>query len=175
MNYQFHYNTLIERAKYRLIEGYVEKHHVIPQCMGGSNDPENFVALTPEEYHVAHQLLIKIYPDEPKLIYAAKMMTIGKRRNNKLYGWLRKKWNDGMKGENHPMFGKCHTNDARRKQSESHKGKKHTEETKQNISNLMKGQKRALGCKHSEESRRKRSERQKGQKRGPYKNNNKDI
>lgn len=94
MHYQKHYNVLIKRAKDRLLEGYIEKHHIIPKCIGGSDNIENIVALTAEEHYVAHQLLIKIYPNEPKLVYAAKMMTIGAKhnyRNNKLYGWLRRK------------------------------------------------------------------------------------
>jgi hypothetical protein len=36
-------------------------------------------------------LLIKIYPDNPKLVYAAHMMCSGNSRNNKLYGWLKRK------------------------------------------------------------------------------------
>ncbi len=92
MNYKKHYELLIYRAKNRLLEGYSENHHIIPKCIGGTNKKENLVKLTPEEHYVAHQLLIKIYPNESKLIYAAKMMTVGNMRNNKLYGWLRKKF-----------------------------------------------------------------------------------
>ena len=48
MNYHNHYYTLIERAKSRILEGYVEKHHIIPKCMGGLDELSNLVALTPE-------------------------------------------------------------------------------------------------------------------------------
>ena len=95
MNYQKHYDTLINRAKNRLLEGYSERHHIIPRCMGGTDEQDNLVALTAEEHYVAHQLLVKMYPDNDKLIYAAKMMTIsasGHVRNNKLYGWLKIKY-----------------------------------------------------------------------------------
>jgi hypothetical protein len=100
MNYKNIYDSLIERGQTREpLNQYVEKHHIKPKCMGGSNNPENLVELTPEEHYVAHQLLIKIYPNNYKLIMAAIMMChgieegIGKkdRSNNKLYGWLRKK------------------------------------------------------------------------------------
>jgi hypothetical protein len=93
MDYQKHYNTLIERSKARVLEGYVEKHHIIPKCLGGTDDKENLVLLTPEEHFLAHQLLVKIYPDESGLAYAAKMMCVknpNQIRNNKLYGWLKK-------------------------------------------------------------------------------------
>lgn len=95
MDYQRHYYSLISRAKSRLLEGYVEKHHIVPKCMGGTDDIDNLVVLTPEEHFLAHQLLCKIYPNEPKLLYAAKMMTVSnkvhKRTNNKLFGWLKRR------------------------------------------------------------------------------------
>jgi hypothetical protein len=112
MNYQKHYDTLMNRAKNRLLEGYSERHHIIPRCMGGTDEQDNLVALTAEEHYVAHQLLVKMYPDNDKLIYAAKMMTISGSdniRNNKLYGWLRVKFSASMKEllknnpEKHPM------------------------------------------------------------------------
>jgi hypothetical protein len=59
--------------------------------MGGNNEPQNLVKLTPEEHYVAHQLLVKIYPTEYKLALAAKMMVVN-RPSNKLYGWLRRKF-----------------------------------------------------------------------------------
>lgn len=63
MNYQKHYELLIERAKSRTLAGYFERHHIIPKCMGGSDEPENIANLAPEEHFVAHQLLVKIYPE----------------------------------------------------------------------------------------------------------------
>ena len=41
MNYQKHYDTLIARGQRTLIHGYRENHHIIPKCMGGSNNKEN--------------------------------------------------------------------------------------------------------------------------------------
>ena len=63
--------------------------------MGGSDDIKNIAVLTAEEHYVAHQLLVKIYPEVPKLVYAARMMTVSSiknKRSNKVYGWLKKKW-----------------------------------------------------------------------------------
>ena len=95
MNYNKHYYNLISRAKSRVLEGYVEKHHIIPKCLGGTDDFDNLVTLTAEEHFVAHQLLTKIYPNNEKLIYAVKMMcvkTTKQQRNNKMYGWLKRKY-----------------------------------------------------------------------------------
>jgi len=114
MNYIKHYTLLIERAKNRQLGCYVEKHHILPNCLDGSNDKENIVSLTPEEHYIAHQLLLKIYPDKPGLIFAAIMMACkssNQERNNKLYGWLRRKHSESMRiiqrGENNPNFGNC--------------------------------------------------------------------
>lgn len=94
MNYTQHYTNLIGRARNRILEEYTESHHIIPQCQRGSNNISNLVELTPEEHYVAHLLLVKMYPENRQLIHAAVMMTVngnGHKRNNKLYGWLRRK------------------------------------------------------------------------------------
>lgn len=94
MNYNYHYSLLVSRARNRILEGVVERHHVIPKCLGGIDDLSNIVALTPEEHFLAHQLLCKMHPNEPKLVFAMHMMTANKyghRNNNKMYGWIRKK------------------------------------------------------------------------------------
>jgi hypothetical protein len=95
MNYLKHYNKLIDRAKCRHLAGYSEKHHIIPRCMGGSDESDNLVKLTPEEHFVAHQLLVKIYPTNTKLILAVRMMCITSTnliRNNKQYSWLKERF-----------------------------------------------------------------------------------
>jgi hypothetical protein len=100
VDYKKHYDLLIERAKTRQLIGYCERHHIIPKCLGGSNFETNLVNLTPEEHYVAHQLLVKIYPDNDALVYAANKMTVSSsriRRNNKLYGWLKRKYQNVCK------------------------------------------------------------------------------
>jgi len=101
MNYIYHYDRLINRAKQRELnkEIYTEQHHIIPKCMGGDDSVENLVKLTPEEHYTAHLLLIKIYPNQHSLYYAAVMMCAtnnfhsnGSGRSNKIYGWLKRKY-----------------------------------------------------------------------------------
>lgn len=113
MNYQKHYDLLCERAKERgEPEGYFERHHVIPKCLGGSDDQSNIVKLTPEEHYLAHQLLVKMHPDHNGLVWAALRMThhsSGSRTNNKLYGWLRRKAqrnSKARKGKKNGSFGR---------------------------------------------------------------------
>lgn len=122
MNYQKHYDILIERSKTRILDGYVEKHHILPRCLGGTDAKENIAILTPEEHFLAHQLLTKIHPNNKDLIYATQLMTThqtNRRVNNKLFGWIRKQMALSMSirtkkwiNENgHPrgMAGKKHT------------------------------------------------------------------
>jgi len=91
MNYTNIYNKLISRAQNRTLEGYKEKHHIIPRCLGGTDDPTNLVDLTPEEHYVAHQLLVKMHPDSDKLIFAIVIMSGKNPTTNKLFGWHRRK------------------------------------------------------------------------------------
>jgi len=69
MDYQKHYNLLVERARGSSpIPGiYYEKHHIIPKCLKGSDEPSNIVILTAKEHFFAHLLLARIYPEEPKI------------------------------------------------------------------------------------------------------------
>jgi hypothetical protein len=86
MNYQKIYNQIINRAKTRQLEGYVEKHHVIPKCLGGKDNNKNIVQLTAREHFICHQLLVEIHPNESKLKHALFLMSIGKQKTkNKQY------------------------------------------------------------------------------------------
>jgi hypothetical protein len=95
--YKAIYEKIVNRAKTRdSIVGYIENHHIIPRCMGGTDERENIVALTPEEHYVCHQLLVKIYPNHVGLWRAVYIMTYttksnSGRKGNKMYGWLKRK------------------------------------------------------------------------------------
>ncbi len=91
MDYQKIYNSLVERARTRIINEFTETHHVVPRCLGGSNEKTNLVELTPEEHYVAHQLLVKLNPSNHALAKAAAMM-IPNRPSNKMYGWVRRRF-----------------------------------------------------------------------------------
>ena len=55
---------------------YSERHHIVPRCLGGSDDKFNLVVLTAREHFLAHYLLTKIYPDNYKLVDAFRMMGV---------------------------------------------------------------------------------------------------
>ena len=90
MNYRIHYERLISRARDRILDGYRERHHILPRCMGGGDEPENLVELTAREHWFAHKLLIFIYPDNRSLVHAAAWMA-KRAANGRLYEWLRRR------------------------------------------------------------------------------------
>lgn len=134
MNYERHYNLLIERARGRVLGNiYVEKHHVIPSCLGGSDDADNIVNLLPEEHHLAHQLLVKMHPQESKLYYAAIMMTVSSGwiyRNNKAYSWIRRKVSEDRRVR---QTGLKHSESSKQLRSAKLKGKPLSDSTKQKL------------------------------------------
>ena len=70
------YFSITANAKKRIVEGYTELHHIIPQSMGGNNEKENLVELTAREHFICHWLLVKMTEgdDRSKMLYALKGM-----------------------------------------------------------------------------------------------------
>jgi hypothetical protein len=132
MNYKTIYDDLIKsRSNQALLkEEYYESHHIIPRCMGGTDDPRNLIKLTAREHFLAHYLLTKIYPQQNKLFYAllcmirdphnnrrytskaheiakkqfSKMQSVRQTENNMMWTEsAKKKISEKMKGDNNPM------------------------------------------------------------------------
>lgn len=171
MNYSKLYNDLISFRKSNVLiksdTQYVEKHHIIPRCIGGDDSEENLVDLTAREHFVAHKILAKIYPNIIDLKIAVLFMS--RRGDNKLssrqYSTCR---------EEHARFmsmmlaGKHVTLETRMKMSKIMKGKfikehnpfygrTHSDETKKVISEKMKSRIEEngplrTGIKHTEEA-----------------------
>lgn len=93
MDYHRIYSEFIEDRKRResALTGYVERHHILPRCMGGGDDISNLVRLTPEDHFFAHLVLAKAYESAP-LWGAVRMMTGHIRRlpRHKMRGLKRK-------------------------------------------------------------------------------------
>jgi hypothetical protein len=88
------YNQLVAKRQQTPATGYIEKHHIIPRSMGGSNNPTNLVAFTAREHYIAHLLLTKMTtgPERSKMFKAALMMANRKvsKVNSRIYETLRK-------------------------------------------------------------------------------------
>jgi hypothetical protein len=138
MDYQRHYNSLMDRAKDRNLNCYKELHHIIPRCMGGSDDKDNLVYLTAAEHFVAHQLLLKMNPSNHGLAKACRLMTAssnGQIRNNKEFEWIKRKNAELHTG----MTGKTHSKETRRKMSLASKGKPKSAKHRAALSEKLKG------------------------------------
>jgi hypothetical protein len=151
MNYLRIYNSIINYAKEFPAEGYTEQHHIIPKCLGGSDDSSNLISLSPRQHYVCHWLLAKHY-NIKKLWGAFAMMTVASSRhqrikNSRLFERARLARSKAATGNGNGMFGKpsaCkkHSQETIEKIRLSKLGKKRTafnrspasEETKKKIS-----------------------------------------
>jgi hypothetical protein len=160
MNYLKIYNQIIDRANQRALEKdtYIEKHHIIPRCIGGTNDSDNIVKLLAREHFICHWLLCRIYPDNNKLVHAFWMMSFcrktyryvpSSRAYNEAKELHSKLLSDRMKGRKL-------SKETKNKISEANLGKKRTEEQCKNISKSLKGKDNGWNNrKHSEDSKEK--------------------
>lgn len=138
------YYSIIESAKIQKPDGYIERHHIIPKCLGGSNRHENIVSLTARQHFICHLLLTKMIDKEPylsKLKYAAILLyyTRDQKITGKMYETLKsnikqtpewiKKRTANFKGRVSPTKGKPAWN----------RGIPNTAEQKIKSSNSLKG------------------------------------
>lgn len=63
-------NILETRGRFECGDEYHETHHILPKCMGGSNEEDNLIDLFAKEHFEAHRLLALENPENEKIIYA---------------------------------------------------------------------------------------------------------
>jgi hypothetical protein len=113
------YNQIISNAQNRIIEGYIERHHIQPRSLGGTDTPDNLVELTAREHFICHWLLTKMATGEDryKMLNALRMMRAekeGQQRyetaiTSRVYESIKKEYaqlqSKRYGGENNPMYG----------------------------------------------------------------------
>lgn len=130
--------------------GYVERHHIIPKSLGGSNEPNNLVWLTAEEHLQIHLLLIKMVEGREPLrkMHAAAVRMCNpqsktqQRIFNKNYDDIRKEaatlhsqyMKEKHAGFKNPFFNKKHTEESKKLISLGGRGLKRTKQTRKNLS-----------------------------------------
>lgn len=133
MSYEdFIQNIIISRGQFGCGEEYHERHHIIPKCVGGSNDKDNLVDLYAREHFEAHRLLALENPHVKGLQYAWWCMSAMKNDDTMkrhkctaeeyeeiktIYSKLR---SDSMMGEKHPRYGIPWSEEVKKKISENH-------------------------------------------------------
>jgi hypothetical protein len=159
MDYALAYNRLMANARQRVaINGYVERHHVLPKALGGTDDSSNLVALTAREHFIAHMLLARIHGGS--MWYALAIMKKDGRGSSRSFASARGRLSELMAG-NTKTLGRKASVEQREYLSSIRKGKpgrKLTEEEKMHLSEINKG--KSLSQEHKE----KLSESQKGKR-----------
>lgn len=81
------YFKLVETRQNRQANEYVEKHHIIPRSLGGTDEPDNLINLTAREHFIAHLLLTKMYLGQYKykMNFAFGMMLADNGNRGKRY------------------------------------------------------------------------------------------
>ena len=133
MNYSKIYRKIIDHRKNNPYNGYVERHHILPKSLGGTNSLDNLVDLTAREHFLCHLLLTKMYrvntPEYFKMIKAFMMMLTCKSENqqrvlnSKRYEFLRTEFSEAMRlsqlGSNNSQFSKTKSIELKNKIRES--------------------------------------------------------
>jgi len=151
----------IDSLKSQVIDGYSEKHHIIPKSMGGTDARSNLIALTPRQHFVAHWMLWKAYGGSMGRAFFM-MSNFGKygKVNSRTYAMARADYSEQVSIQ---MTGKVMppiSEETRQKMSQSATGRKVSDATKAKISAFQ------TGRKASEETKRKVSEAKKGKGNG---------
>jgi len=150
------YYQIISRARSRKIEGYVEKHHIIPKSLGGLDTKENLVELTAREHFICHYLLTKMTdgPAKKSMWHAAWSManlhhpTTQQRYkiSSRIYEVIRRNnasaLSESNKGKPSKNKGRVLTPEWKEKISKTLKGTKPTAERNKKVSIALTGKTR---------------------------------
>lgn len=145
---------------------YLEKHRILPGCLGGTYQKENVIVVTRREHSLLHLLLHKSFPEHHKLAQCASIMCGS--RGTRFYKSLAYVQNCEEKSNLIAESNRRRQVTWGDKISESLKNYKKTDEHKENIGKTMKkvwetdptmkDRCSRKGSKHSEESKQKTSE-----------------
>lgn len=119
-------NILNTRGRFVCGEEYHERHHIVPKCMGGSNEDSNLIDLFAREHFEAHRLLSIENPDVYKLSRAWWMMANMNKSNHtnrRYYPISANEYEEAKIAFSNSVKGKKASEETRAKLREVHKGK----------------------------------------------------
>lgn len=154
---------------------YFEVHHIKPRTLGGGNEPENLIRLTPEDHIFAHVLLAKWLDDRGswaavKFIFgqACKKLRAPTRREIRLAAKAREEFASRNTGANNPNYGRPMTEAQKEKLRQANIGKKRSLESIEKCRSKAIGRPSPRkGCKLSAEQIEKLREKSTGRKHSP--------
>jgi stress-induced morphogen len=142
------YLKFIDSCKNQKIEGYYEKHHIIPRSLGGTDEATNLVKLNARQHFIAHLMLSKMFKGQSaiKMHHAVWNMVNrdkGVRTTSRTYEVLKQQRSKLLSvmfaGENNPMYGKTLTTEHKQAISKRLKGKPKPEGHGEKISLRVRG------------------------------------
>lgn len=149
--YTIYYNIINNaRSRKNIDNSYTEKHHIIPQSLGGNDHPDNLVLLTAREHFICHRLLTKITigRDKAKMVFALNGMLSSNKfqsrhiSQSKTYEKIRRDFATEMSilhsGKTLSSETRSKISNAKKGKISGMKGKTHTKETKEILSNHAK-------------------------------------
>lgn len=158
MNYKKIHDNIINNARSlnRSKEtGIYELHHIIMTSVGGTDDPDNLVLLTPKEHFIIHYLLWKIHPDNRKYRDPIFMFKHKGAENSRLYEAARLSHIHEMKTNNPSTY---LSEDSKKKKSDKLKAYIKTDLHRAALSKSGKGKQIRLGAVLSDNSKSKISQ-----------------
>lgn len=120
--YKARYEKFIEALKGQVIVGAYEVHHIVPRSLGGTDEKENLIKLTPRQHYIAHWMLWKAY--RGKMAQAFFFMNNAQSKRilgSRWYKNLRADAIEALSGESAPWYGKKFPVKLKAKLSEIHK------------------------------------------------------
>lgn len=132
-------NILNTRGRFACGNEYHERHHIVPKCLGGSNDEDNLIDLFAKEHFIAHKLLATEYPDNKSLTFAWTCMAFPNNKVQKRYEVTPEEYEEAKKAISRAMSGRTMSEETKKKLSDSKKGKSLSDETKEKLSKTFKG------------------------------------
>lgn len=117
MDYQKTYNAIVDKRINNEPDGYKERHHILPVCMGGDDSRDNLVLLTAREHFICHMLLVKIHKHSKHFYPLVKAVAFMKSESNhknryfnsRLYSYYREAFaasmSDSQSGKKNSQYG----------------------------------------------------------------------
>lgn len=120
---EFIQNILNTRGRFNCGNEYHERHHIVPRCMGGTNDEENLIDLFAREHFIAHKLLAEENPDNKSLVFAWTCMAFPNSGVQKRYELTPEEYEEARKAISKAMSGRYVSEETKKKISDAKKGK----------------------------------------------------
>lgn len=132
-------NILNTRGRFACGEEYYERHHIMPRCMNGGDEDDNLIDLYAREHYEAHKLLARENPDNEKLAFAWWIMSTKSDATSGRYQLTAEEYELAKIAlreaqsktkrerfadkENHPMFGRVHSEESKERMRKAKQGK----------------------------------------------------